>query len=103
MDVLLVLEGWVEDRGNVSRRGPHTDSGSGLKGGAAANRGTALHQWAFSTSVHVHARAARRNTIGGQKRQPFPLTYKRKKVLMSSHIHLFKISQMGVRKVVKSE
>lgn len=79
MDVLLVLEGWVEDRGNVSRRGPHTDSGSGLKGGAAANRGTALHQWAFSTSVHVHARAARRNTIGGQKRQPLPLTYKKEK------------------------
>lgn len=98
MDVLLVVEDW----GNVSRRGPHTDSGSGLKGGAAANRGTALHQWAISTSVHVHVRAARRNTTGGQKRQPFPLTYE-DKVLMSSHIHLSIVSQMMLHKLVKSK
>ncbi len=46
----------MKDSGNVSRRGPHAGSvsGSGLKGGAALNRGTALHQWAFSTLVHVH-------------------------------------------------
>ncbi len=46
----------MKDRGNVSRRGPHTGSvsGPGLIEGAASNRGTALHQGAFSTLIHVH-------------------------------------------------
>lgn len=55
VDVFFVMKDWVEDWGNVSRRSPHTGSvsGPGLKGGAASDRRTALHQWAFTTAVHV--------------------------------------------------